>query len=292
LTNKKDSGHFMRYALLLLLMGQCFSGQTAPPPAEPTISVDVNLVVLKASVLDKKGGFVSDLRKEDFRVYEDGAPQTIQVFSHEDVPVAVGLEVDNSGSMGRKRHEVSAAALAFVRASNPRDEMFVVNFNEEVLFGLPDTQFFSADPAELERALSGVQAGGRTALYDALEAGMDHLKKAALDKTVLIAITDGEDNASQHTLRQVLEDAGRSDVIIYTIGLFDEDEHDTNPGVLKKIADATGGQAFPLPETSEVEPTCEQIAKDIRNQYTIAYTPTLVQNRFLQSEIKGMPSYN
>ncbi|MGA2113142.1 MAG: VWA domain-containing protein [Bryobacteraceae bacterium] len=234
----------------------------------------MNLVILKASVLDKEGGFVSDLRKEDFRVYENGSPQTIQVFSHEDVPVAVGLAVDNSGSMGRKRHEVTAAALAFVRASNPRDEMFVVNFNERVLFGLPDTQFFSADPVELERALSGMPAGGRTALYDALEAGMDRLKKATLDKKALIAITDGEDNASRHTLRQVLEDAGRSDVIIYTIGLFDEDEHDTNPGVLKKIADATGGEAFPPRDTTAVVPTCEQIAKDIRNQYTIAYIPS------------------
>jgi Ca-activated chloride channel homolog len=183
--------------LFLLVTGQWLSGQTAPRPAEPTISVDVNLVVLKAVVLDKQGGFGSDLRKEGFRVYEDGAPQTIRVFSHEDIPVAVGLAVDNSSSMDPKRHEVSAAALAFVHASNPRDEMFVVNFNERVLFGQPDSLLFSANPAELERALSAVQAGGgRTALYDALEAGMAHLKKATLDKKVLIAITDGEDNAS------------------------------------------------------------------------------------------------
>jgi VWFA-related protein len=260
--------------LLLLVAGQRLSAQTAPAPGEATISVDVSLVVLKASVLDKKGGFVSDLRKEDFRVYEDGAPETIRVFSHEDVPVAVGLAVDNSGSMGRKRREVTAAALAFVHASNPRDEMFVVNFNERVVLGLPDTQLFSANTAELESALTGVQVGGRTALYDALEAGMDHLKKATLDKKVLIAVTDGEDNASRHTLRDVIEDAGRSDVIIYTIGLFDEDQRDTNPGVLKKIALATGGEAFPLRDTSAVVSTCEQIAKDIRNQYTIAYIPS------------------
>ena len=264
----------MRYALLLLVTGRLLSGQIAPPPAEPTISVDVNLVVLKAIVLDKHGGFVSDLRKEDFRVYEDGAPQTIRIFSHEDVSVAVGLAVDNSGSMGPKRHEVTAAALAFVHASNPRDEMFVVNFNERTSFGLPDTLLFSANPAELESALSAVQAGGRTALYDAIEAGMDHLKKATVDKKVLIAITDGEDNASEHSLRQVLEDAGRSDIMIYTIGLFDEDEHDTNPGVLKKIAQSTGGEAFRLGDTSAVLAACEQIAKDIRNQYTIAYIPS------------------
>jgi VWFA-related protein len=260
--------------LVLLVTGQCLTGQSVPPPGEPTISVDVNLVVLTATVLDKKGGFVSDLGKEDFRLYEDGSPQTIRAFSYEDVPVAVGLAVDNSGSMGSKRPEVIAAALAFVHASNPRDEMFVVNFNERVSFGLPDTQLFSANAAELEGALSGVQAGGRTGLYDAVEAGMDHLKKATLDKKVLIAITDGKDNASHYTLRDLLEDAGRSDVMIYTIGLFDEDEHDSNSGVLRKIARATGAEAFALRDTGAVGPTCEQIAKDIRNQYTIAYIPS------------------
>ena len=259
---------------LLLAVGQCLSGQTAPSPGEPTISVDVNLVVLHATVLDRKGGFVSGLRKEDFHVYEDGSPQVVRDFDHEDVPVAVGLAVDNSGSMGRKRDDVTAAALAFVHASNQRDEMFVVNFNERVVFGLPDTRLFSASAAELERALHGVPANGKTALYDALEAGLDHLKKATLDKKVLIAITDGGDNASRHTLRRVLEDAGRSDVIIYTIGLFDEAEDGANPGVLKKIARATGGEAFALRDTSTVVPTCEQIAQDIRNQYTIAYIPT------------------
>jgi VWFA-related protein len=260
--------------LFFLVVGQCLPGQTAPSPGESTISVDVNMVVLHATVLNRQGGFVSGLRKEDFRVYEDGSPQAIRVFDHEDVPVAVGLAVDNSGSMVRKRKDVTAAALAFVHASNPRDEMFVVNFNERVSFGLPDTRLFSASAAELEAALNGVPAYGRTALYDALEAGLDHLKQAALDKKVLVAISDGGDNASQHTLRRLLEDAGRSDVIIYTIGLFDEDDEDRNPGILKNIARATGGEAFPLRDTAKVVPTCEQIAKDIRNQYMIAYTPS------------------
>jgi VWFA-related protein len=152
--------------------------------------------------------------------------------------------------------------------------MFVVNFSEQIVFGLPDTSLFSASAAELERALNGVPASGKTALYDALEAGLDHLNKATLDKKVLIAITDGGDNASRRTLRNVLEDAGRSDVIVYTIGLFDEAEQDTNPGVLQKIARATGGEAFALSDTSSVVRTCEQIAKDIRNQYTIAYIPS------------------
>jgi Ca-activated chloride channel homolog len=200
--------------------------------------------------------------------------QVIRVFDHEDLPVAVGLAVDNSGSMSRKRKDVTSAALAFVRSSNPRDEMFVVNFNERVSFGLPYTQLFSASAVELERALNDVPASGRTALYDAIEAGLNHLKKATLDKKVLIAISDGGDNASHHKLDQVLQDAGRSNAIIYAVGLFDEAEEDRNPAVLSKIARATGGEAFRPLETSRLVPICERIATDIRNQYTIGYIPS------------------
>jgi VWFA-related protein len=260
--------------LLFLIAGQCLPGQTVPPPENPTISVNVNLVVLHATVLDRKGGFVSGVQKEGFHVYEDGAPQVIRVFDHEDVPVAVGLAVDNSGSMSRKRKDVTAAARAFVRASNPLDEMFVVNFNERVTFGLPDTRLFSASTAELERALNGIPASGRTALYDAIEAALNHLKKATLDKKVLIVISDGGDNASHHKLGEVLDDAGRSDAIVYTVGLFDEAEENRNRGVLMKIARATGGEALLPQETSQVVAICEQIATDVRNQYTIGYVPS------------------
>jgi Ca-activated chloride channel family protein len=168
--------------LFLLITGQFLPGQTGSVPGDSIISVDVNLVVLHPTVLDRNGGFVSGLQKENFHVYEEGAPQVIRVFDHEDVPVAVGLVVDNSGSMGRKRKDVTAAAVAFVAASNPRDEMFIVNFNERVSFGLPVTRVFSASRLELEGALNGVPASGRTALYDAIEAGLGHLKKASLDK--------------------------------------------------------------------------------------------------------------
>jgi Ca-activated chloride channel homolog len=258
-------------ALIVVVTRPWAYGQTEQPPGDSTISVNVDLVVLQATVLDKKGGFVSGLDKENFRVFEDSVPQVIRVLQHEDVPVAIGLIVDNSGSMAPKRKDVTAAALAFVRSSNPRDQMFVVNFNEHVFFGLPDTQLFSASPAELETALNGVPASGKTAIYDAIAAGLDHLKKATIDRKALIVISDGGDNASHHTLDQIMESAGRADVIIYTVGLFDEDDPDQNPGVLRKIARATGGEAFLPKETSEVVPICERIAEDIRNQYTIGY---------------------
>jgi VWFA-related protein len=229
---------------------------------------------LHATVCDKKGRFVSGLTKDDFQVFEDRTPQAIKVFQHEDVPVAVGLIVDNSGSMRRKKNAVAEAALAFVKSSNARDQMFVVNFNERVSFGLPAAEPFSDNAAELERALNGVPANGKTALYDGIEAGLARLTKATLDKKVLIVISDGGDNASRHTLAQVLESAERSNAIVYTIGLFDEYDEESKPAVLKKIARTTGGEAFLPQETSEIVAICEQIAKDIRNQYTIGYSPS------------------
>lgn len=263
-------------SLLFLLLGVPLNlpGQSAVPGDGATIAVDVNLVVLHVTVRDRKGDFVSGLRKEDFGVWENGQPQTIRLFKHEDMPVSLGLIVDNSQSMARKRNDVTAAALAFVRSSNPQDEMFVVNFNERVNLGLPTTKLFSASAPELEKALKGVSAYGTTALYDAIEEGLAHLKRASCPKKVLIVISDGGDNASRHKLPQVLDDAEHSDAIIYTIGLFDEHDADQNPGVLRKIARATGGEAFLPAETSEVVPICERVAADIRHQYTIGYAPS------------------
>lgn len=259
--------------LLMLTSGAQVSGQTTAAAA-PTFSTTVDLVVLHPSVRDHKGRFVADLRKENFQVFENGAPQTIRVFQHEDVPVAVGLVVDNSGSMGPKRKDVTAAAESFARSSNPRDEMFIVNFNERVSLGLPGTKLFSASAAELEKALNGVPATGETALYDAIDSALARLKQATLDKKVLIVISDGGDNASHRTLAHTLDAAGRSDAVIYTVGLFDENDEDRNPGVLKKIAGATGGETYLPREPGEVVPICRRIAADIRNQYTIGYVPS------------------
>ena len=277
-----------RFAVVLVLSlffpaeSRSEADQQERPPASDaasgaTISVNVDLVLLRATVRNGKGGLVSGLQQQDFQVYEDGLPQTIKWFQHEDVPVCIGLVVDNSGSMKRKRADVAAAALAFVRSSNPEDELFVVNFNEHVTFGLPERKLFSADPSELVEALMGEPAAGKTALYDAIEAGFARLQKATRNKKVLIVVSDGGDNASKHPLDEVLQDAARSDAIIYTIGLFDEYDKDGNPGVLKRIARATGGEAFLPAEPSEAVRICRAIAQEIRSQYTIGYTPA-VQN--------------
>ncbi len=169
---------------------------------------------------------------------------------------------------------MTAAAVTFVRSSNPQDEVFVVNFNQHVSLGLPPSELFSANPTELTKALNDVPAYGMTALYDAVEAGLAHAGQAGRAKNVLIVISDGGDNASHYRLPQVLSDAERSDVIIYTIGLFDENDGDQNPGVLRKLARATGGEAFFPEATADVVPICQRIAEDIRQQYTIGYIPS------------------
>ena len=273
-----------RYLVLLffLLLLIDLSGVTHPQHAAPpqsrdaeryTVRVAVDTVVLHATVQDRRGLPVSGLGIENFQIYEDGVPQKIESFSHEDIPVTVGLIVDNSGSMGPKRVEVISAALMFARSSNPEDQMFLVNFNENVWFGLPVGTPFANKVAPLEQVLYKINADGMTALYDAVAAGLQHLQKGNRDKRVLIVLSDGSDNASKRKLDQIMTMAKQSDAIIYTLGLFEEGDPDGNPGVLKRLAAATGGEAF-LPESlKELIPICKQIAEDIRNQYTIVYTP-------------------
>jgi Ca-activated chloride channel homolog len=240
---------------------------------QPTMRVDVDLVVLHATVQNRKRILVSGLGKENFQVYEDGVLQQIESFSHEDIPVTVGLVIDNSGTMRPKRAEVIAAALAFARSSNPEDQIFVTNFNENVSFALPgDTPFTNKIP-QLEVALSKIATTGMTALYDAVAAALEHLKKGNKDKRVLIVISDGDDNASKRNLAQIMAMARQSDAIIYTIGIFDEGNPDRNPDALEKLAKVTGGVAFFPGLVKDIVPICKGIAHDFRNQYTITYTP-------------------
>jgi Ca-activated chloride channel homolog len=253
---------------------QEYSLSQSPEDTPYTIKVSVEMVALNATVRDGKGTLVSELAKEDFQVYENGIPQQIERFSRQDIPVTVGLIIDNSGTMRPKRPEVTTSALVFARSSNPDDQMFVVNFNEKVSFGLPDTMPFTDNIVQLELALSGITAEGMTALYDAVAAALDHLKKGNRDKKVLIVISDGEDNASKKNLDQILAMAGKSDAIIYTIGIFDENNPDRNLRALKQIAKATGGEEFLPASAKDVVPICKRIAYDIRNQYSIAYEPT------------------
>ena len=266
--------------LLVLTVLSSLAWPQALPPAQKqqddsyTIGVNVDEVVLHATVQNRKGALVSGLSGKAFRVYENGVLQQVQYFSHEDIPVTVGLVIDNSGSMAPKRADVIAAALAFARSSNPQDQMFVVNFNEKVSFALPDNMPFTDNVVQLEAALSRIHTNGETALYDAIAAALEHLKQGNRDKKVLIVISDGGDNASHQTLEQIRAMARRFDAIIYTVGIFDEGDGDQNPHVLEQLAKDTGGEDFLPKSLNELLPVCEQIARDIRNQYTIAYIPS------------------
>ena len=275
-------GHKGYQLLRLVTLGLAFCsleyGQGVSPSAIPAdqpyqFSTSVQMVVLQTTVLNNKGSFVRGLRRSSFAVYEDARKQTIKLFTHNDSPVAIGLVVDNSGSMRRKHAAVLAAAKAFARASNQKDELFIINFNEQIKFGLPNRQLYSANARELERALPPTAGGGKTALFDALETALGHMHELKQDRKALILISDGGDNASSHTLEQVVADATNSDVVIYTIGIFGKDTEETNPAFMKRIAELTGGEAFLPVRATQAASNTKKIARTIRNEYTLGYSP-------------------
>lgn len=258
-----------------------------PPPGQPSVAspqkqeggsrikVDVSLVVLHTTVVDDRGRFAEGLKQENFRVFEDKVEQKLAVFKREDVPVSFGLVVDNSGSMRDKRERVNAAALTFVRTSNPQDEGFVVNFNDD--FYLDMDKDFTSNINEMKEALERIDSRGSTALRDAVIGSLDHLKKGTRDKKVLLVVTDGEDNASRKSFEETLKIVQSSDAVIYSIGLLSEESKKSAKRArraLQELSQATGGLAFFPENVQDVETLCGQIAHDIRNQYTLAYYPT------------------
>jgi len=279
--------------LLLFLFMQCVSGaqpahsSASNPAGEYNLTINANMVLLSATVVDRHNALVAGLQKDDFRIYEDGVLQPIQSFSHQDIPVTAGILVDNSQSMGRKRADVIAAALAFARSSNPQDQMFVVNFNDDVALGLPGDTPFTDSPEKLLLALSEIRSIGRTALYDGIALGLRHLQQGNRDKKILILLTDGGDTASKLTLAQILALARQSSAIIYAIGILDDQDGDQNPDVLNRLAKETGGEAF-FPESSkDLAAICESIARDIRNLYSLAYVPTINNPGYRAIQVKA-----
>jgi Ca-activated chloride channel family protein len=260
--------------------GQLPSQPPVSQPQEPARSDDgvyifkaeVDEVVLHATVVDDKHRFVNNLTKDAFKVFENGQPQQIRSFRREDVPVAVGILIDNSGSMRDKRRAVNQAALNFVKASNPDDQVFIVNFNDEFYL---DQDFTSKVPL-LQAALERIESRGGTAMYDAVVASAEHLKKSArLEKKILLVITDGEDNASRESLdraiRRLQEENGPA---VYTIGILGEERARRARRALLEMAEQTGGMAFFPKDVQEVDSITQQVARDIRNQYVIGYRPT------------------
>jgi Ca-activated chloride channel family protein len=242
---------------------------------EFTIQTTSRLVLLDVSVKDAAGGFVSGLTQSDFKVFENGKPQTISQFANSDIPVTAGIVVDESGSMRPKRAQVITAALVFIQTSNPMDEMFVVNFNEKPRRGLPDDVLFTDNTKLLRAALWQGDPEGRTSLYDAIDMSLHQLEFGRQAKKTLVVISDGGDNHSKHTQQEVMQNVLSSLVTIYTVGIYDEDDPEKNEGVLKNLSHVSGGVFYHPRTLDEIVPICRQIAKDIRTRYTVGYVPAV-----------------
>jgi VWFA-related protein len=281
---------FLLISAAALFASVAFAQLPVPTPAPPPpgqdpnanagqqgskLIINVNLVVLHTTVIDDRQRFADGLKPENFRVFEDKVEQKLSVFKREDVPVSMGLVIDNSGSMRDKRPRVNEAALTLVQASNPQDEAFVVNFNDDFYLDL-DKDFTNSIP-ELKEALERIDSRGSTALRDAILGSLDHLKKASKDKKVLLVVTDGEDNASRNSLEKMIREVQKTDTVIYTIGLLGQEnkkEAKRARKALEQIAAASGGLAYFPENVDDVHNICEQVAHDIRNQYILAYYPS------------------
>ena len=250
-------------------------GQSQAPDANDNgvfvFKAEAREVVLHATVVDDRNHLVMNLDKPDFTVYENDKPQQISSFKQQDFPVAMGIVIDNSGSMREKRDQVNKAAINLVRSSNPDDEVFVVNFNDEYYLD----QDFTSDVKKLQAALEHVETRGGTALYDAIIASADYLMKSKLSRKVIFVVTDGEDDASQSSLEQAVQRlAQENGPVVYSIGLLGDEKVRRAKRALETISDRTGGIAFFPPSLDEVDQISRNIAHDIRNQYTISYRPS------------------
>ncbi|MBI2688843.1 MAG: VWA domain-containing protein [Acidobacteria bacterium] len=257
-----------------------------------TFRSDTREVLLHATVVDRKGAFVTDLGRDAFKVLEDGVEQNLRVFRREDVPVSMGLIVDNSGSMRRKRKKVEDSAMALVKASNRQDEIFIVNFND-VAYRDAD---LTGDMKKLEEGLSRIDSKGGTAMRDALTLSIDYIKeKGRKAKKVLLIITDGDDTASSdtNTLEKLLAKAQRSEVLIFAIGILNEEDRrmaKRAQRALELLTKQSGGIAHFPKDVESVEDVALQIAKEIRSQYILAYSPTKPDDgsyRQLKVTVKG-----
>jgi VWFA-related protein len=265
---------------MLAVCGTAFGQQTplltSSEETGALFRADTRLVVCHTTVADHSGHLVTDLPQSAFSVAENGVRQQIKAVKREDVPVALGLVIDNSGSMTPRRAQVEAASLALVKASNPDDEVFVVNFNDEVYLDLPPGVEFTHDLNLLQQALKRIDSRGGTAMRDAIQMSVEHLKKARQDKKVIVVVTDGDDNYSGITLEELVKSSQQAGVLIYSIGLLNDEEPRAARQArhaLETLAEATGASAFFAKDVAEVDLLARQVAQDIRNQYIVQYSP-------------------
>jgi Ca-activated chloride channel family protein len=250
------------------------AGGLRQEPAPPTFSAESDLVVLQVTVFDRHGDSVRQLTRDVFHVVEDGAPQTITMFSGEEAPVAVGLLVDNSSSMLTRRGMVTAGVRAFAESSKTDDQAFTIVFNEHVRRALPETVAFTSNPVLLQASVAALPAGGKTALHDAVIAGLDQLDTADRQKHVLVVLSDGEDNASRQSERDMLRRVETSNALIYAVSTARLDTSVGNEGLLRRMARSTGGELFTPRTERDVVAAFADVGVKIRQGYTLGYVPT------------------
>jgi Ca-activated chloride channel family protein len=265
------------YFAILALIVSPFAFRLPPSAFQdrPTFKASSELVVLHVTVRDRGGRYITGLTQNAFTVIDDATPQTLEMFSADEVPATVGFLIDNSNSMRPSRERVVAAAVAFAQHSHPQDEIFALTFNESVQEAWRPTVVSQMNTAMFASAMSSaITARGMTAIYDGIMSGLSRLQDAMHTRQVLIVVSDGDDNASKATLDVTLKRVRESDATIYTIALDDPLIKDGNPGLLRKLARATGGEAYQPRRVNDVAEAFERISKDIRSAYTLAYVPT------------------
>jgi Ca-activated chloride channel homolog len=247
---------------------------SASSDTTPVFSAETREVPLNVTVTDHAGHFVTTLPQSAFQIFENNVLQPIKVFRREDLPVSLCLVVDNSGSMREKRQAVEAAALALVKDSNPQDESCVINFNIDAYLDAD----FTSDIEKLRSGLERIDSRGETAMREAMRLAIERLHdKGKRDKKVVIVVTDGNDNASEFPIEKLVQLAQKDDILIYAIGLLNEEEKSEAmkaKRALNLLVQSTGGEVYYPKDLNEVEPIAHQVARDIRNQYYISYTPT------------------
>jgi len=243
---------------------------------KPTFRSHAELVVLHVSVRDRSGRYISGLQKDAFTVIDDGKPQTLEMFSADEVPATVGFLIDNSNSMRPNRDSVVASSVSFLKNSHPQDEVFVLTFNDTIRRAWGPSVVQDMDTSAFSKTmLEQIVARGMTAIYDGILAGLDWLQRAKHTRQVLIVVSDGGDNASKSKVDDVLKRVHDSDATVYTVALIDRlMVREGNPGLMKRLAKSTGGEFYEPKDVDDVPDAFEKIAKDIRSAYTLAYIPT------------------